>query len=172
MIYKFTDDGEASQQDIQELNETLQILREKRDLLLKQKESLIENYQNINTSVVSETEKNDMLLKKLQKKNEKVSLLPSSNEVKFANELKLELEKKQQKLEELKKWISEKKEEKNQKMDALYSPSSNKTAQTAINYIHQSLINELSSLVNSNAPIAAIQEKEKQVQICEDFLNI
>lgn len=162
-------EGEASEEDMKILMKTVQMLRSKKAELLKKRESLIQTYKNYDFSVKQEEKKKELLIKKVEKKKAKVLKIPSKEEQNLGIQLKAKLSQAEKDLEEIKRLVIDKEKEKKEKYDCLYSPTTNKTYKKSVNYIHQSLLDELTELVAQNASPSELQAKEKQIRLCEDL---
>ena len=163
-------DGKASEEDMKVLMKTLQMLRTKKAELEKKRESLIQEQKNYDFSIKQEKNKRDLLIKKFEKKKAKVVLIPSIEEQNLAVELKERLAQAEKTLEEIKKSVYEKQQEKKEKYNILYYPTTHQKYKKSINYIYQSLLDELSELVAQNASPTVLQSKEKQIRYCENII--
>lgn len=163
-------DGEASEEDMKVLIKTVKMLKEKKAALEKKRDSLIQDYKNYQFAVKQEKNKRELLIKKIEKKKAKVALIPTKEEQNLGAELTEKLAQAEKNLEEIKKSVSEKEKEKKEKYNILYYPSNHQTYKKSINYIYQSLLDELSELVSQNASPTVLQAKEKQIRLCENLI--
>ncbi|OHT07637.1 myosin-like antigen [Tritrichomonas foetus] len=164
--------GEASNEDVASLMKTLEMLRNKRNELVKQRDSLIQNNKNVKFSIQQEENKKDLLVTKINHKKEKASALPDPQNIILAQELKEKLKSSADELKRLKQNIIEKEDEKKTKMEAIYNPQSKRSIKKAINFLHQSLLDELSEQIQHDENVETLQKKEKQIQLCENLMSL
>lgn len=163
-------DGEASEEDMKVLIKTVKMLQAKKEELEKKRDSLIQDFKNYDFAVKQEKNKRELLIQKYEKKKAKVDLIPSKEEQNLGVELKEKLAQTEKTLEEIKRSVIEKEKEKKEKYNILYYPKTHQTYKKSINYIYQSLLDELSELVSQNASPTVLQAKEKQIRYCENII--
>lgn len=161
---------EPSEEDMKTFLQTLEMLRNKKAELEKQKISIAQEQNNANLSIHQEEELNQNLKKEFDEIKMKIESMPTQEDEALGIQLSQHLKGLETKLNDLKELIKEKKEEKKLKYDELYHPQAHKIYKKSINYIYQSLLDELSELVSQNAEPLILQAKEKQIRLCESLL--
>lgn len=159
------------EKDFEFLNDTLNNLKKKRDLMKKKEEHLQIKNNNISKeleNILSSIKKIDENVSTLQKKAEKLHNPEDRLDILTITD---ELEKIRQENLNLEKEIQNKKEQKAVILEKISGPSNFSYRKDKITILYRSLVDELHQLVENGACSSTLQEKEKQIHMCEFFLR-
>jgi chromosome segregation ATPase len=167
-----TFEGAPSPDDLAALQAVLEMLEAKKAHLSAQRAELAESVRTIRADIRISQERQEELERDHAHWQEQAKDLPSHADTLSGQELQSRVALLKDQIATSKHRISTLTAEKERVLAELFAPQAEQSRRSSIRFIHHGLLNELSDLVRGDAPSALLQQKDKQIQLCEAIRNM
>jgi chromosome segregation ATPase len=164
---KMNHPGKPTQEDINALKEILEMLESKRARLDARRTELQQSINSIHREMQSESDRQTQLQHDFAYWNDQIKDLPTQGDSLSGQELINRISTLKEKIASSKVRITRQTEEKQDALKDISASPTERTRRTSLRFIHHALLNELSDLVRLDADPSILQQKEKQIQLCE-----
>jgi chromosome segregation ATPase len=166
------DGGVPSEDDVRALRGVLEMLESKKGRLEAQREEIDRSVRAIRAEMRREVERREKLEQLYAHWDEQIQDLPSQADSLTGHELTVHVAELKDKIAAAEVRIAKQSEVKRQILTKVCAPPMERSRRTSLRFIHNALLNELSDLVRADASPATLQQKDKQIQLCEAARNL
>lgn len=159
--------GEPTAEDIEALKKTRSYLIEKRNELLKKRDSYVNQITQLNSTISEELKDYNAQREESDRITEIFERLPSEESQINMNNLRRTKKELEAKLLTLNEQVKAQMDEKELLIAQIYGHSPTKVWKKSLSFLHQSLLDELSEMVKMNAVPEILRKKEQQIRYCE-----
>jgi DNA repair exonuclease SbcCD ATPase subunit len=164
--------GAASEADIGQLIQVLQMLEDKKARLTDKRNELQESIRNAKDMIAHQEDRKRALQENFEKLHGQCQALPPQEDLQRGKGLQGRLVELRTAIASAKQRVTQKQEEKQRLLREIYAPADDRTRHTSLRFIHHGLLSELSDLVRQEAAPELLIQKEKQIRLCEAIQNM
>jgi chromosome segregation ATPase len=162
-----SDASSPVQDDIAAMKGILEMLESKKARLTAQRSELEESICSLRQAINSESDRQRQLEQSYAQMSQQITDIPSQADSLSGQKLVARIAELKEQIASSQTRIAKQNEVKKSIMDQIYAPPMERARRTSLRFIHHALLNELADLVREDASPAALQQKDKQIQLCE-----
>ena len=164
-------EGNPTPADLAQFREVIAMLEDKKTKLLTQIDEIQQDISAISAKTKTEKQKSLQVDRQLAEAEAEAKKRPSKEERKQAEHLQHQITDLKSQIDSVYEQITAKRTEKENLMKSLHNPAPT-SRRSSVKFIHQLLLNELSSLVAHHATPDVLQRKEQQIRLCEALMTM